>query len=262
MVRRLFLYLREFKRSAAEGIARIWHIDPKDQRPFTTLEDLAKEIHKQNELEELIIFVHGYSGGILVDGTAYDLDDERIKQAFPKNKDASNKDAAFPKDLKTYVKNVRFEGCWVGEGPTRMATFGKLFDAQTVSAFNWTCNTNDVTTTIPRGHTTRDLAGYLGRFERWIMPASPTLPILASMARSRAVKVTLPLMWYRYGLEDDPDKAPYVGDNYARMRHTYAARSDATKREVPADKAVNNSSPAPPFEYVTVRLRGGNLRDV
>jgi hypothetical protein len=96
MVRRLFLYLREFKGFAAEGMARIWHIDPKDQRPFTTLEDLAKEIHKQNELEELIIFVHGYSGGILVDGTAYDLDDERIKQAFPKNKDG-NKDAAFPK---------------------------------------------------------------------------------------------------------------------------------------------------------------------
>jgi hypothetical protein len=51
--------------------------------------------------------------------------------------------------LKTYVKNIRFEGCWVGEGPTRMATFGKLFDAQRVSAFNWTCNTSDVATTIP-----------------------------------------------------------------------------------------------------------------
>jgi hypothetical protein len=260
---RLFLFLDEFKGFAAQGVARILNVDPKDQVAIVTLADMARQIHKQDFWEEVILFVHGFAGGILVDGQGLDLDGEEIRQAFPKNR-VGGKDASFPNDLITYIKNIRFEGCWIGEDPKRMATFGKLFDAQTVSAFNWTMNTDSVTVTIPRGSTAASLQGVLTKFERWIMPGSPTIPVLASMARTRDTTVKLPLMWYRYALEDDPDKAPFVKDNFERMgRHTYAIRSEATEREIAAERAVSNAGdPSPPFEHVTVRLRGGNLRDV
>ena len=71
-------------------------------------------------------------------------------------------------------------------------------------------------------------------------------------ARSRDAKHTLPLLWYQATMDRKP---PYEGRNFAQGgRHSYKARGEATNRTVTAAKAVNNTAPVAPFEYVTVTL--------
>ena len=83
------------------------------------------------------------------------------------------------------------------------------------------------------------------------MPALPSVQVLASMARTTALrKKTLPLLWYQATLNRKP---PYsMARAPRRVGAIDRARSEATKRTVAAAKAVNNQDPVAPFEYVTV----------
>jgi hypothetical protein len=98
---------------AAQGIVGpYWRIGPHDQQAISTLGDMVKEIDKQKSLDELVIFLHGYTGGMMLDDDdgndkGYNLEDEAVTQAFAKTK--------------TQIERIRFEGCWVGESPKAMA---------------------------------------------------------------------------------------------------------------------------------------------
>src|SRR6185437_14943887 len=81
-------------------------IPPQNQRAITTLKDMAKEINKVGSMEELVIFLHGAPGALILDDEnddvrTYDLNEDAIKQAFA--------------STKTQIKHIRFEGCSVGE---------------------------------------------------------------------------------------------------------------------------------------------------
>jgi len=129
-------------RDAAEGIVGpYWRIGPHDQQAISTLKDMVNEIDKQKSLDELVIFLHGYTGGMMLDDDddndkGYDLEDEAVTQAFAKTK--------------TQIERIRFEGCWVGENPKAMAVFGRLFNAREVSGFTWVHATNNIAVTIPK----------------------------------------------------------------------------------------------------------------
>ena len=241
MAKRRFLYLDELPAFAVDGVASIHQIGHADRASINTMDDLVKEIGKQTSLDELVIFTHGYSGGIMLGDGAYTLSDESVKKAFA--------------STTTKIAVIRFEGCWIGEAPVDMAEFGKLFGAKSVSGYTWTCNTAQIEIGIPQGITSADLSKFLADYVMWLMPGTMSVPAMSSMARQRDAKASLPMMWYRYDLNSDPGAAPYVDKNYAKLgRHTYAARTQATERSVAIAKAVNSSDPIPPFEYVTVVL--------
>lgn len=240
MAGKLFLYLSELSGVAADGIAGIWGIASGDRKEISTLDDMAKAIGEHTSLDELVIFAHGVPGGLILEDAAFALTEAALAKALSKKK--------------TNIKHIRFEGCWVGEAPVDMAVFGRIFDAADVSGFTWVCWTGDATVTIPKGISAKDLSKFLQaqNLEKWMMPGSPPVAALASRARGAAAKATLPLLWYQATLNRKP---PYEGKNFAQGgRHSYGARSEATKRTVAAKAAKNNTEPVAPFEYVTVTL--------
>jgi hypothetical protein len=160
MTTKLFLFGRD-QRSAAPAIAAIWKIGVKQQREVNKLTSLAKEISRHKQLDELVLDFHGYPGGIILDDGGYSLSDQKVSKSFAKTA--------------TKIEHIRFEGCWVGEAPDEMATFGRLFSAQYVSGFTWTCWTNEIELTIPKGITAKALKDYLKLFEMWLMPGTPPM---------------------------------------------------------------------------------------
>ena len=240
MTGKLFLYLSEFSGIVASGIAAIWGIGAQQQKQIDTLEDMVKAIGQNGTLDEIVIFAHGIPGGIILDDAGYALDDPVLAKELGKTK--------------TKAKHIRFEGCWVGLSPVEMAIFGRIFDATDVSGFTWVSWTNEINVTIPKGIKAPDLSKFLQKqnLEKWLMPGSTSVPVLASMVRTVEARKTLPLLWYQSTLNRKP---PYEGNNFAQGgSHSYRARVEATKRTVAAAKAVNNQDPVAPFEYVTVTL--------
>ena len=201
---------------------------------------MVKAIGQNGTFDDLVIFAHGVPGGIILDDAAYALDEAALAKELGKTK--------------AKVKHIRFEGCWVGLSPVEMAAFGRIFGATDVSGFTWVSWTGEATVTIPKGIKAPDLTKFLQKqnLEKWLMPGSPSVQVLASMARNADAKKTLPLLWYQATLNRKP---PYEGNNFAQGgSHSYKARGDAVDRTVAAAKAVNNTEPVAPFEYVTVTL--------
>lgn len=233
---KLFLYDREL--AAGPAIAAIWKIDAKQQRRVDDLAGAAKAIGEFKQLEELVMYFHGYAGGIILGGDAYSLSDPKVAQAFA--------------GTTTKIQHIRFEGCWVGEAPDEMAAFGRLFSSSYVSGFTWTGWAQDIEVMIPKAVNAKDLKQILSPYERWFMPGGPDVVQLASMAKQSSVKRRIWLLWYQYTLQNQP---PYVDDNYKKYGPvTYKARSEAKGRTVEAKDAKRSTAPVPPFEYVTVKL--------
>ena len=114
------------------------------------LGDLVKAIGGYKSLDELVVFTHGFMGGITLGGEGYSLSDAKITKAFSSKK--------------TQIDHVRFEGCWVGEGPVDMVVFGQLFDAIDVSGFKWAhWSVDNSTFTLPRARQSRASSASKGR---------------------------------------------------------------------------------------------------
>ena len=243
---KLLLFLSELRDKVAV-IAALYKVGLKEQQAIDSLEEMAKAINAHKNIEELIIFVHGFSGGMLLGENSYSLDDEVVTKAFEKKL--------------TKVEHIRFEGCWVGESPNRMATFGRLFDAKTVSGFTWVHWLNEITLNLPRGTTSKSLEdvlksvpGTTSSLLPWIPPppAGPPLSQLASMASSGNAKASVPLEWFQYGLEE---RQPFMDNNLQHLgKHTYKVRRDAAQVSVQEKDAQPYTQPIPPFDYVTVVL--------
>jgi hypothetical protein len=237
MATSLFLFGSE-QRRAASALAAIWKIGRDQQKEANTLPEVANEIGKYKNLDQLILYYHGIPGGIILDDVGAKLSEPEISKGFAKTS--------------TKIEHIGFEGCWVGEAPDEMAAFGRLFSAKDVSGYTWTCWNNEIEVTIPKGVTAKGLQDVLKLYETWLMPGTPPLAQLASMAGRTDVKKKLLMLWYQYTLDEKP---PYLDDNYKRSgSHTYKTRADATKRSVAAKDAKTSDVPIPPFEYVTVKM--------
>lgn len=258
MAGRRLLFYPELREWAQEIVGPYWKIGHGDQQEISTLSDVVKDIDNQKPLDELIIFVHGYAGGMMLDDEdgnlkGYDLGEEAVTKAFAKTK--------------TQIEHIRFEGCWVGEDPDDMATFGSLFKAKDVSGFTWVHWQNNATVTIPMGSTTNSLNATLDAqgLAKWLVPTTPPMAQLASMAQSGNASKKVWLEWFQATLDK---KEPYLDQdgnlaavshkrsNFQQLgSHNYKVRSDATLRTVPAKDAKPAGGGQPPFEYVTVKLR-------
>jgi hypothetical protein len=247
-------------RASAQGITGpYWKIGPQDQQEISTLSDMVKEINKRTSLDELVIDCHGYTGGMMLEGDdddekGYDLGEDAVKRAFTKTK--------------TQIEHIRFEGCWVGESPLAMAAFGRLFNAQDVSGFTWTRNTNTIKVKIINGMTPDELSAFLGKqgFAKWLAPTTQPMSYYASMARSKEVSTELWLEWFQPDLNSKPPYEDQDGNSAAASgsrsnfqkagSHTYKVRSEAGKRTVLAkDAKPSDGQPHSEFNYVTVKLR-------
>jgi hypothetical protein len=242
-------------RMFAPAVAGIWKVGVKEQKAFKSLQDIVREIGKHQFLDQLVIYTHGFTGGILTeDGHAYGLDDEAIVKAFAK--------------LKTQVDHIRFEGCWVGEGAARMRDFGRLLRAIDVSGYTWTHVDCAVSITIPRGATIAAVESLVRPYWKWLAPFPPeSVARLASMARIHDVKMTLLTEWFKYSIEEDIPRPPWEvngkGQDMVLGPHGYKRRAQAEQRIVQAKDAENSTDPSPPLQYVTVELHlGGRILDI
>jgi len=252
------LFYPELREPAQEIVGPYWKIGPSDQQGISTLRDMVKDIDAQKSLDELVIFLHGYTGGMMLDdddgdSKGYDLSEKAVADAFAKTK--------------TPIDHIRFEGCWVGDGPADMAAFGRLFNAQDVSGFTWVHWSNDITVTIPKGITAADLTTFLDKkgLGKWLAPTTAPMAQLASMARTKDTPKKLWLEWFQATLDKKPPYEDQDGNlaaasgkqsNFQRLGiHNYKLRSDAQSRSVLAKNAKPSAGGHPTFEYVTVKLR-------
>ena len=243
---KLLLFASELQKELVV-IAAIHQIGVKEQKAIDSLDEMAKAISAHKNLDELVIFVHGYRGGMMLGDDAYTLDDPPVAKAFAKKT--------------TKVEHIRFEGCWVGEEPNTMAAFGRFFDAKTVSGFTWVHWLNQITINLPKGTTAKSLEtvlksvpGTTSSLLPWIPPppGGPALAQLASMASGGNATATVPLEWFQYSLDE---KQPFNNNNIEHLgKHTYKLRKDATQKSVAAKNAKPYTDPTPPFDYVTVVL--------
>jgi hypothetical protein len=248
-------------RRYAPTVGGIWNVGVKEQKAFKTLEDMAREIGKHQFLDQLVIFCHGFPGGMeLEDGRHYMLSDKAVADALAK--------------VKTQVDHIRFEGCWVGNRPVHMRNFGRLLRAIDVSGYTWEHVDCEVTATIPRGATPAEIESLLGKYWRWLSPFPPeSIPRLASLARNHDVKKALWIEWYKYADDGDNPPPPWdlsrQGKDLILRPHGYKVRSEADKHVIQAKDIKSNEDedddeePSPPFEYVVVELHlGGRVLDI
>jgi hypothetical protein len=224
---------------SAPLIAALWKIDTKQQREVEDLDDLSKRISAHKQLDTLVIYVHGTEGGFVLGGESYKLSDQKVSDAFAK--------------VSTTVDHIRFEGCHVGEESLEMAAFGRLLTATYVSGFTWAHYSGSIEVTIEKGTTASELKK-LRKYEKWIMPGTPSIATVATKARLRDIKWTFATEWFQFLLEP-VSYAPYIGNNYSKYgSHTYKVRAEAKKRTVAVKDAKPSDRAAPPFEYVSVKL--------
>jgi hypothetical protein len=242
-------------RMFAPVIGGIWKVAAKEQKAFKSLADMVREIGKHPFLDQLVIFTHGFAGGIgLEDGHLYSLIDKEVSKAFAK--------------VKTQVDHIRFEGCWVGNGPALMREFGRLLRAIDVSGYTWEHVSSQVGVTIPPEATTASLQALVRPYWKWLAPFPPeAVSRLASLARYHEVKKTLMLEFYKQTDDGDQPTPPWKvegqGPDMILRPHGFKRRFEATQRIVQAKDAKPNEDPTPPFEYVTVELHlGGRILDI
>jgi hypothetical protein len=259
MAASFMLFYHELQ-AAAEGlVGPNFNIPSQNQRSITSLKDMRKEIDKLGSIDELVIFLHGAPGALILeddngDVRQYSLNEDAISQAFA--------------STKAQIKRIFFEGCSVGEDPKAMADFGRLFKATEVSGFTWFHGNANIAVTIPKGIGADDFRKYLDKvgLARWLPPSAPSTAALASMAREHQWSAKLWLEWFQVVMEPTAPYADRDGalaaeshkqSNFDRLgRHDFAARGEAVKRTVAAKDAKKSDAPRPSFEYVTVSLSG------
>ncbi len=249
IVANLMLYSPELQRFAAT-IGGIRNVNLNELKAIRSLADMAREIGKFQLLDQLVIFTHGIQGGIATeDGHIYELYEESVSKAFS--------------NVKTRVEDVRFEGCWVGRGPRGMAAFARLVNAARVSGYTWEHGSNDITFTFPRQSTAAVITSKVARYWKWRAPFPPeSIPQLVSMARNHDVRKNLQMEWYKFSDNDSQPTNPWDVKSLDPMLgpYGYKRRSDATSRTIDYNDARNaktDEDPETPFEYVTVKYKGG-----
>jgi hypothetical protein len=254
----LFLYSPELK-AMAWWIAGIWKIDTRDQKPFSSLNDMAREIGRYEFLDQLVIFCHGAPGQIsLQDGNNYKLSEPAVAKAFAK--------------VKTQADHIRFEGCWVGADPDEMAAFGLLLRAVDVSGFTWEHFEGAVSVTIPRGVKPEQVEKLLAQYWRWRAPFPPvSFQYLASLSRNSDAKYTLSLEWFKqYDISSNPKRPWEVEGMGGLAPRGFKIRSQAENcilqyknGAVQRNDGKTGDHPIDQFSYITVKMNiKGNLLDI
>jgi hypothetical protein len=221
----------------------LWSVDTKSQKSIRNVDELAADLGNQKELEELILFFHGFPGGIRLGNKEFGLSDANLRKAFTK---------------KTKINTIRFEGCWVGERPDEMAQFGTIFGASRVFGFTWEGVRNLVKLNIPQGANPDTVTKLLKPFERWLADRSPSAREIADQAKTRAITKELLLEWWQIIVLGSP--APYdtpkgsTKTNYEKFgSHSYKRRDDAQDTTLKAkDLEETSLEPISNFEYVQV----------
>jgi hypothetical protein len=239
---KLLLFDPELK-AYAPFVGKTWSIDPKEQQSISSLKELGKAIGQHKQIDELVLFFHGFPGGITLGSNGYSLSDADLRSALPKNG--------------TKIPVIRFEGCWVGERPDEMAQFGTIFGSSQVSGFTWEGVKNLITVTIPRGATAATAGQILKRYERWLGATMPSAADLAALARHADYSKPMLLEWWQaFVIEMAPPYETPKGQtktNFERLgSHGYKRRSEAGARTVKARDTEESSDPISAFEYVTV----------
>ena len=103
--------------------ARYTHqVAPRNVQFVNSWNELANLLKKYDRIERLVLFFHGDNGAIMIGGQGYDLDSQKALNHFKGD---------MPK-----IRNLDFEGCNIGKAPEMIIPFAKLFEAETIYAWN------------------------------------------------------------------------------------------------------------------------------
>jgi hypothetical protein len=241
MAKRL-LFDPELKRFAP-NLGVVWSVDIKSQKPIRNLDEFASDIGNFNELDELVLFFHGFPGGIRLGRKGFALSDADLRKAFKK---------------KTKIRSIRFEGCWVGERPDEMEQFGHIFDASQLSGFTWEGVRALATVPILKGESADAIANRLKPYQTWFADRTPSAAELANQAKTGAITKELLLEWWQLAvIVMAPPYETQKGETKTNFEkfgsHTYKRRDDAADKTIKATEIEDTGlEPISSFEYVTV----------
>ncbi len=207
-------------------------------------DDLATAIKRHTSIDHLILSFHGYEGGLIVGGDSRYVDEANVLKLFQ-----SKSGGSVPT-----INKISFVGCNVGGRPAKMATFARLFSANTVSGYTWYMVRQEITLDLPRGNSVADIKNILKPYADFVRPKlNPSA--MAAATRSRDKKFKLLLM-YGASTYSTIDKFPLD----SRKKRNFKPVGEARQTSIAASKAKQaeadyDASPVTPFEKVIVTLQ-------
>lgn len=236
-IKELYLYDSSSKAVDERIIAKeIFKITNKKAfKPINSWKTLGKVINRYSVIGKLVLSFHGYGGGMIVGGHVRDVDQLQVKKLF------SGKNTA------PMVTEIHFFSCNIGNRPVRLAAFGRLFGAKTVSGYTWYIVHQRVTLKLGSGDTAsvkRQLKPYRG----FIVPSIND----GSLKPNRVIRFMI-----IYGSSDGGsarfplsfgDERKFKPLNQARERKVMLTKVGSVQQEL-------ESSPISPFERIVVTLR-------
>jgi hypothetical protein len=156
-------------------------------------------------------------------------------------------------EVRTQIDDIAFVGCNVGSRPARMAAFGKLFDASTVTGYSWWIVRQEIDITIPKGSTESSLRKALAPYAKWVRPPINYVALALAARRADATRKLL-VMYASY--EGDFLKFPVsFGSSRGFKPIGEAEDLKLTGGQAAAKEKEFDDSPVVPFYKVTVELK-------
>ena len=210
-------------------------------RTVGSWEELASLLEEYKSIDRLVFYFHGIPGALLVGGVGEDLN--KVGEKYFKGKKV-------PK-----VGRLDLEACSVAETPEKVVPFGKLFNAGSVTAWNYFHVGMKVNVDVPSGVDVTKLEKVLTPFKGYLLENTPSA---AEMAKKPG-KYEIGVEWFRDDLDDDPLPAPSGGGMDPREK-TFKPRTKKdevtlkTMDEVKAYVEKYTDSPVRPLDHVTIDL--------
>jgi hypothetical protein len=221
-------------------VEQVLQCDPKEcLRKVRSWKELVSELRKYETIDQLVLYFHGFKGGLIIGGDGKEL--REVVRLFARGRR--------PK----VNKQIDFEACRVAEGPDHLAAFARIFRAPTIRAYNYFYVDSILPVNVEKTDNSESLRRKLAQYRDYLMPG--TIDRLAKKkGKQKAV-----LEWFRIDRSRAKLPLPPRPTEFDTRSRTFKRRNDAFRRVVSNEddlrRLINDyRSPAMQFEYVIIAI--------
>jgi hypothetical protein len=200
---------------------------------------LAAAIMRHGKIGRLVFSFHSFDGGMIVGGNGKQLGEAAVKALFTKP---------------TQVDTIAFGGCNVGNRPSQMLAFAKIFGAKMVSGYTWSMVKQTVRVRFPKGTTEAKIKGTLDPLAPYSVDMLPAANLVKTQALRKDHEAKLVCC---YGSIDGSTTSMIpIPFGEQRGRKPWKDAKEKMIRAVEAEKTEREyqASPVVAFECVRVTL--------
>jgi hypothetical protein len=268
----LMLHSPELKDGAA-AIAKLrFRLSDRNVIAIADFDQLASTIAAKSPIGLLVLDFHGGTGGEIKVGVLGDeVGSSRIRKLFTKtcSTNTCKADAIIgtrycakhqPSKSEPWfgprVDQIVFESCVVGQAPDQLASFGKLFHADSVTGCTWFHVVAKQVVLLPRAATEAEIKEQLKPQQKYLMNGNPGPAEMAAKCKGGAYKQELWLEWWRGEFSGELPKSlgGSVNDRLCKARSELTKKTIASAEATAAAEELKNEllEPNPKEVIVTI----------